>query len=204
MKNNYDDGTPGIVGTVLQNLSGHLLVRGDFFIDKDGKKIMLEGSLFAIHDVAGLVNFFEGDLIKIEKLCIKNLTEEKSTYSFSDLLKKAELELLNSGKHEFVFKGYIEKINIIGNDAAIRFHVISRINADGVLLRADKIISYYQKDNKQNNNFLTSVFSAPMRKALTLKYSRKFDQDRKAMSENVVISGNSAVNNAKTFLKKHC
>ena len=201
---NYDDGTPGIVGTVLQNLSGHLLVRGDFFIDKEGKKIMLKGSWFAIHDVTGLVNFFEGDLIKIEKFCFKNLTEEKSTYSFSDLLKKTELELLDSGKKEFIFNGYLEKINIIGNDVAIRFHIISRINAEGTLLRADKLVSYYQKGSKQNNNFLTSVFSAPMRKALTVKYSRKFDQDRKVMSENVVISGNSPVKNAKTFLKKHC
>ena len=201
----YDGGMPGIVGTVLQNLNGHLLVRGDFFLDKKGRKTLINGTCFAVHNVKGLVNFFTGDIVKLGKFSTINITEKRFTCSFSAMLSEEELDLLDNKRQEFIFNGFIEQLNILDNDVAFRFHVISRINSDGDLLRMDKMVNYCKRGDKQNtpNNFLNIVFSVPLKKLLTVKYSRKRDEKGKT-SENLVLLGVSLLKNAHTFLKQKC
>lgn len=206
-KKNYDDGIAGIVGTVFQNCGGHLLIRADFYIDRNKNKVKLNSELFAVHDISGLVNFFVGDLIKIEKKQVINLTEKNSSCDFSDLLTNEEIELLEEKQQGFLFNGFIEQMNIIGNDVAIRFRVTSRINSKGVLLRADKLVSYCKKSENQekgDSHFLNSVFSVPIRKSLTIKYSRKLEESSQNMAESIVLMGVTPLKNAKTFLKKNC
>lgn len=205
-KKNYDDGTPGIVGSVLQNLGGHLLVQADYYIDRSKKKIPLKGVMFAVHDVVGLVNCFAGDSVKIGKSGVTNLTEKITTCDFSSMLSKEEIELLKQKNQNFLFNGFIEQINILDNEVAIRFRVTSRVNSDGVKLRVDKLVSYCKRGGTMNsdNHFLNTIFSVPVKKALSVRYSLIIDGKSRKLLENVALLGVTPMQNAKTFLKKNC
>lgn len=208
-KKNYDDETPGVVGSVLLNMGGHMLIRADFFIDKQKKKNPLKGTILALHDGEGSVNCFAGDTVKITKNGLINITELSVTCDFASMLSNDEIALLDNKGREFIFNGFIEQMNIFDDDAAIRFRVTSRINAQGTKLRVDKLVSYCQMSSKNEdkglrNSFVCNIFSTPLRKAVSLRYSRKLDVKSKHFIENVFVIGTNPVQNVRNFLKKNC
>lgn len=208
-KKNYDEETPGVVGSVLLNAGGHLLVRADFFIDSQKKKIPLQGVIFALYGIRA-VNCFASDMVKITKNEVINLTEKTVTANFADMLSKEELELLDKQNQGFIFNGFIEDMNILGNDVAMRFRVTSRINANGAKLRVDKLVSYTQvcdekvTDKGLKVNFAHDLFACPLRKAVSIKYFRNLDEKTQKFRENVCFLNVSSVQNIRNFLKKNC
>lgn len=208
-KKNYDEETPGVVGSVLLNAGGNLLIRADFFIDKQKKKIPLKGAVFALYDVRA-VNCFASDMVKITKNEVINLTEKTVTTDFSAMLSKEDLELLDKQNQGLIFNGFIEDMNVLGNDVAMRFRVTSRINANGAKLRVDKLVSYTQvcdekaEDKSLKVSFAHDLFSCPLRKAVSIKYFRSMDEKTQKFKENVCFLKGSSVQNIRNFMKKNC
>lgn len=201
---NYDEGVPGIVGCVIQTMGGQMIIKGDFYRDKAKKKIQLNGKLFVVSSLPGIEACFVGDLIRVEKTGVTNITQKMTTCGFADMLSKQEIEMLKHGT-DFLFNGFIEQVNITDKSAVMRFHVTSRINNASVKLRVDKLVSY-RLDNTDNtgNNFINTLFSAPLKQAVTVKYASKYDESAKKVVEIVSLMGVTPLQNAKTFLKKNC
>lgn len=203
---NYDEGVPGIVGSVLQIMGGQMIVRGDFYRDKSNNKNQLNGKMFVVNDLPGIDVCFVGDLVRIEKTGVINITQKMTTCNFVSMLSKREVELLEQQKAEFMFNGFIEQVNINEKSAVMRFHVTSRINADGIKLRVDKLVNYQTSGVSVNldNNFLNTLFSAPPKQSLTVKFGRRYDKDAKKLVDVVSLMGITPLQNARTFLKKNC
>lgn len=210
-KKNYDEEIPGVVGVVYQNLGGHLLIKTDFYRDKTKKKIFINGKMFAVHGGEKNVGCFVGDFVRLERNeAIVNISARMDAGNFAALLTKDEVKLLNEQKGEFLFNGFIEQVNVIGNSVAICFRVTSRINSDGKKLRVDKLVRYCPDTSQTtvvtcpDSHFVNTVLSAPVRKALTVKYSRKVDPETGKLKEVVSFLGVTPIQNAKTFIKKNC
>ena len=203
---NYDEGVPGIVGSVLQIMGGQMIVKGDFYRDKSNNKNQLNGKMFVVNDLPGIDVCFVGDLVRIEKTGVINITQKMTTCNFVSMLSKREVELLEQQKAEFLFNGFIEQVNINEKSAVMRFHVTSRINADGIKLRVDKLVNYQTSGVSVNldNNFLNTLFSAPPKQSLTVKFGRRYDKDAKKLVDVVSLMGITPLQNARTFLKKNC
>lgn len=210
MGKNYDEDVAGIVGVVRQVSSERLLLQSAYYRDKNKKKIPLAGQLFTVNLEENAADFFVGDNIRVEKTVIVNLTKKTLTCTFESLLSPEERELLNKKHYEFLFSGFLEGVNIIGNSAAFRFRVTNRINADGKKLREDSLVNFCASsetlpaDNGLDKLFLSNLFCAPLRKALTIKYTRIFDSKSQKMLDYVSFIGLKSMQNARTFLKKNC
>ena len=126
------------------------------------------------------------------------------------MLSKEELELLDKQNQGLIFNGFIEDMNVLGNDVAMRFRVTSRINANGAKLRVDKLVSYTQvcdekaEDKSLKVSFAHDLFSCPLRKAVSIKYFRSMDEKTQKFKENVCFLKGSSVQNIRNFMKKNC
>ncbi len=203
---NYDEGVPGIVGSAHVIMGEQMIIKADFYRDKANKKNQLNGKLFVVNGLPGIEDCFVGDLVRIAKDGVVNITRKIMTCDFSSMLSKPELELLEQQKGEFLFNGFIEQVSIGSSHAAMRFHVTSRINSDGIKLRVDKVVNFKSSGESANvdNHFASTLFSAPLKQALTVKYSRKYDKATKKIVEVVSLMGITPIQNAKTFIKKNC
>lgn len=207
MKEKEGEEPVGIVGVVWHISGERLLLRPDYYRKKNKQKVPLSGQMFMVNLTDNAADYFVGDLIRVELSKVVNLTKEKQTCSFADLLTKEEQAMLakNGG---FLFNGFLEQVNIVGEVAALRFRVTSRINAEGKKLRVDKLVDYCSGElslaDGQIKNFLNNLFYIPLRKALTVRYSRAYNQESKEFFDCLSFVGIPPVQKAITFLKKNC
>lgn len=207
---NTDEHPTGIVGSVWYVSGRRLLLKSHYYLDKCHKKISLNNRFFFVELGKYDFNFFVGDLIRISKSGIENLTEAGSGCQFIDLLSKEEQDLLHKQNKAFLFYGFLEQVNVGEGGAAFRFRVISRLNHEGKRIRVDKLACYCTNCNGlpnlngQATLFLNNLFSASLRKPITLKFYSAYDPESKKSIDFFAIVGLPNAQTAKGFVNKNC
>jgi len=205
-----DEGHAGIIGTVKQNLDGHLLVEVEFLRKKDNTSIYLNNKKYVWTDADASLTTFVGDRVRLEKTGLVNLTVKHQTCAFKDLLSREEFMDVYGYRQSCLFNGVVEALHVKDNAMCLRFRVISRINNEGRTLKVNKLVHFVSDKaatpqlNNRNNALAGKMVIVPIGEVVTLRYYRKYDQETKVGMPMIDFKGINAIEDAKKILEEKC